>query len=200
MNTVAQIILSAVGDGALDVPFCKAPAFFQESRLNIIISPIFFLSEQIKRVGGRNSVVQGFFRLNGARHTEISERVGEMVFLRGIEVLGVYLAILQEGEGTYSIFTGIEEIDHRLTLVIEGKAIMHLHPTGDTAVVGFLEIDLMSVSGGNNRLTAVLAPYRRVGDTDNALIFKPTVLCFDAVNFGKDFFRVPLNPLVRNAV
>mgnify|MGYP003308580125 CR=1 FL=1 len=53
-----------------------------------------------------------------------------MVLLSRIQILGIDLAVLEEGQGAYGVLAGVEEVDHRLTFAVEGEAVMNLHPTG----------------------------------------------------------------------
>ena len=102
-----------------------------------------------------------------------------MILLRSIKVFGVNFAVLKEGKSPYGVLAGVEKIDHGFAVSVKGKSVMHLHPAGYSGIICLLKKDLMSVCRSDDGLTAVLAPYCRIGDTDDPFAFQPTVFRFD---------------------
>ena len=86
---------------------------------------------------------------NGTAHTEISEGIGKMVLTVGVKVLGAGVGIFKKRKCSYGGSAGVEEIHHRPPLPVKGKAVMTLHPAGNTLVVALAEINEMSVGGFN---------------------------------------------------
>ena len=92
-----------------------------------------------------------------------------MVLKRGIEVLGLGFGIGHEADRSDGLEAGIEKIHPRIAVLIEGEAVMHLHPACHPLVIAGRKIDPVPACALGNAFPARAVPDGGIGNAVNNL-------------------------------
>ena len=135
-------------------------------------------------------------------HQHIAAFIVNVVFLCGVHVLHVLFIVHQRGDSPNEIFASIENIQHCLTFLVKGKAVMVLHLARYARIIALTPVN--EVRGTCHHSRYALAPAFlkdcRVCNAAYLSAFKIGVFGFNPFDFCRYARGVELNARIWRAV
>ena len=129
-------------------------------------------------------------------HCHIPDLVINMVLLGCVNVLNIHLTVHKGWNRPYKMLAGTENVHHRDTVIVKGKAVMKLHLPRNSCVVCLFKIYPLSLHHSGYAFSSALVKDRWVGNAVNILAPQVYVLVFHGFYSFSNFARFPPYPFV----
>lgn len=148
----------------------------------------------IQRIIPQRQLLTPAHRPNGPRHAEIPTLVRCVILLSGIQVLRLCVRKSQLRYCPDKRPAALEYIHLRISLLVKGHPVVHLHPPRDASVIAPCEVYPVPQGRLIDAFSPAGIPNCRIGHSVNGPPLQPRVGLFDLPYLGKLLLRGPPHP------